>query len=77
MVKAFNITFGEDENDIEVWERLCVLVRKEPISDTLEARREVSKPFYFPSFDFRSQPSSSLHRQGVWFDVGGKEKRKY
>ena len=49
MLKAFNVTFGEDENDIEVWERLSVLVRKEPISDTLEARREVSKPFYFPS----------------------------
>lgn len=45
MVKAFNITFGDDENDIEAWGRMCVLVGIERIPDTLEARRKVSKPF--------------------------------
>lgn len=47
MVKAFNVTFGNDENDIEAWGRMCELVRMENIPDTLEARREVSKPFSF------------------------------
>lgn len=45
MVEAFNVTFGDDENDIEAWGRMCVLVGMEDIPDTLEARREVSKPF--------------------------------
>ena len=45
MVEAFNVTFGDDEDDIEAWGRMCVLVGMEDIPDTLEARREVSKPF--------------------------------
>ena len=45
MVKAFNRTFGHDENDIEAWGRMCVLVGAEPVHDTLEARREVRKLF--------------------------------
>lgn len=45
MVKAFNVTFGNDENDIEAWGRMCVLVGIEHIPDTLKARREVSKPY--------------------------------
>ena len=45
MVKAFNVTFGNDEKDIEAWGRLCVLVGIEDIPDTLKARREVSKPY--------------------------------
>lgn len=45
MVEAFNVTFGEDENDIEAWGRMCVLIGMADVPDTLEARREVSKPF--------------------------------
>ena len=44
MVKAFNMTFGDDENDMEAWERMCVLVGMEHIPDTLVAQREVRKP---------------------------------
>ena len=47
MVEAFNKTFGTDENDIEAWGRMCVLVGMEPIPDTLGARREVRNPFSF------------------------------
>ena len=47
MVEAFNMTFGDDENDIEAWGRMCVLVGMEPIPETLEARREVRKPILF------------------------------
>jgi len=45
MVKAFNVTFGDDENDVEAWGRMCVLVGMEHIPDTLVARREVRKLF--------------------------------
>ncbi len=47
MVKAFNKSFGDDENDIEAWGRMCVLVGMDYIPDTLEARREVRKLFPF------------------------------
>lgn len=47
MVEAFNRTFGGDENDIEAWGRMCVLVGMEHIPNTLEARREVRKLFPF------------------------------
>lgn len=52
MVKAFNMTFGQDENDIEAWGRMCVLVDIEDIPVGLEARKLVSIRF----------PSSSLVR---------------
>lgn len=52
MVKAFNMTFGQDENDIEAWGRMCVLVDMEDIPVGLEARKLVSIRF----------PSSSLVR---------------
>ena len=42
MVKAFNMTFGQDENDIEAWGRMCVLVDMEDIPVGLEARKLVS-----------------------------------
>ena len=45
MVEAFNMTFGDDENDIEAWGRMCMLVDVEHIPDTLVARREVRKSF--------------------------------
>ena len=41
MVKAFNMTFGDDENDIEAWGSMCVLVGLERIPETLLARRKV------------------------------------
>lgn len=41
MVKTFNETFGYDENDVEAWGRLCVLVRMASIPETLEGRKEV------------------------------------
>ena len=43
MVEAFNMTFGHDENDIEAWGRMCVLVGMEDIPDDLEARKQVSR----------------------------------
>lgn len=52
MVKAFNMTFGHDENDIEAWGRMCVLVDMEDIPVGLEARKLVSI----------TVPSSSLVR---------------
>ena len=45
MVKAFNTTFGDDENDIKAWGRMCKLVGMKHVPDTLEARREVRKPY--------------------------------
>lgn len=39
MVKAFNMTFGQDECDVEAWGRMCVLVDMENIPESLEARR--------------------------------------
>ena len=42
MVKAFNMTFGHDERDIEAWGRMCVLVDMENIPEGLEARRQVN-----------------------------------
>ncbi len=42
MVKAFNMTFGQDERDIEAWGRMCVLVDMENIPEGLEARRLVN-----------------------------------
>lgn len=54
MVKAFNTTFGKDENDIEAWGRMCVLVGVEPIPATLEARREVRKATVSIPSDIRS-----------------------
>lgn len=41
MVKVFNMTFGDDENDIEAWERMCMLVGLKRIPDTLVARKKV------------------------------------
>ena len=41
MVKAFNMTFGHDEHDVEAWGRMCVLVDMENIPEGLEARRQV------------------------------------
>ena len=41
MVKAFNLTFGHDERDIETWGRMCVLVGMEDIPEGLEARKLV------------------------------------
>ncbi len=51
MVKAFNMTFGDDENGIEAWKRMCVLVGMEHIPDTLAARREVRKTVVLFAFD--------------------------
>ena len=42
MVKAFNMTFGYDECDVEAWGRMCVLVDMEDIPEGLEARRQVN-----------------------------------
>lgn len=42
MVKAFNMTFGQDECDVEAWGRMCVLVDMENIPEDLEARRLVN-----------------------------------
>ena len=38
-MKAFNMTFGQDECDVEAWGRMCVLVDMENIPEDLEARR--------------------------------------
>ena len=42
MVKAFNLTFGHDECDIEAWGRMCALLHMEDIPEGLEARRLVT-----------------------------------
>ncbi len=42
MVKAFNMTFGQDECDVEAWGRVCVLVDMKNIPEDLEARRLVN-----------------------------------
>ena len=42
MVKTFNMTFGQDECDVEAWGRMCVLVDMENIPEDLEARRLVN-----------------------------------
>jgi len=48
MVKAFNMTFGQDECDIEAWGRMCVLVDMENIPEGLEARRLVNATTFSP-----------------------------
>ena len=35
------MTFGTDENSMEAWERMCVLVGMERVPDTLKARKSV------------------------------------
>ena len=49
MVKAFNMTFGHDENDVEAWGRMCVLVDMENIPEGLEARRQVNTTGFLSS----------------------------
>ena len=66
MVETFNHTFGHDENDMEAWGRLCVLVGMDRIPKALEGRREVrllcsiidGQSFTFVSF--QSFPRASL-----------------
>ena len=52
MVEAFNATFGDKEDDIEAWGRMCALVGMESIPEGLEARRWVC-----PSFPLFPPPS--------------------
>ena len=47
MVRAFNMTFGTDENNMEAWGRMCVLVGMIHIPDTLITRRNVREPSIF------------------------------
>lgn len=67
MVKAFNFTFGDDENDMEAWGRMCELVRMKDIPDTLEARREVSKAVFLLSFGSKVHSDLFLHRGAFVF----------
>ncbi len=58
MVKAFNMTFGQDECDIEAWGSMCVLVDMENIPEGLEARRLVNATVFSPRrrhFELHSQ----------------------
>ena len=53
MVRAFNMTFGDDECDVEAWGRMCVLVDIENIPEGLEARRQVNTTMFHLLFHWR------------------------
>ena len=42
LVKEFNDIYGTDENDINSWHKICVVVGLDPLPDTLEEARDVS-----------------------------------
>lgn len=62
MVEAFNRTFGTDENSMEAWERMCVLVGMERIPETLKARRNVRILSSLPAslFSFATFPEAHV-----------------
>ena len=61
MVEAFNMTFGNDERDVEAWGRMCVLVDMENIPQGLKARRLVNTTmFHFLSYRCRFELHSQI-----------------
>ncbi|KAJ8516576.1 hypothetical protein ONZ45_g6119 [Pleurotus djamor] len=46
LVFAFNERYGEDEDDIKLWKKLCKRLKLEPIPDTLKECRKVKRLSY-------------------------------
>lgn len=49
VVLDFNDTFGEDENDLGAWQRLCIMLEVSPVPDNIDSCHAVRR--YFALFN--------------------------
>lgn len=49
MVLDFNDIFGEDENDLESWQRLCRMLEVSPIPTDIDSCHKVCTYFIVPT----------------------------
>ncbi|KAG6830505.1 hypothetical protein H0H92_000346 [Tricholoma furcatifolium] len=58
LVKAFNDTYGTDENSLELWQDLCRILRINPLPEGLHACQRAVKSKYVNLVDLVDLPNS-------------------
>ncbi|KAF7424605.1 hypothetical protein PC9H_009913 [Pleurotus ostreatus] len=64
LVKEFNDIYGTDENDINSWHKICVVVGLDPLPDTLEEARDKVLTRYINLIDLVDNPAGRVHSFG-------------